>query len=80
MGGWTRWTETDPQEQIYIYDTTDGALSARLDGLPNVTLALAFSLFTFDLGWRHMALEYDEGGVDLDLTFSGPLIGFTFGL
>ena len=42
-GGWTRWTEADPQDQIYLFDRESGDLVHRIDGLPNVVLHLAFS-------------------------------------
>jgi WD40 repeat protein len=43
VGGWTRATETDPQEQIYFFDRASGALVKRIDGLPNVVWHLVFS-------------------------------------
>ena len=39
VGGWTRWTDADPQEQIYLFDRASGALVKRIDGLPNVVSA-----------------------------------------
>ena len=42
-GGWTRWTEADPQEQIYLFDRATGALVQRIDGLPNIVAHLVFS-------------------------------------
>ena len=42
-GGWTRWTEADQQEQIYLFDRESGAMTGRIDGLPNVVIDLAFS-------------------------------------
>src|ERR1700730_330083 len=42
-GGWTRWTEADPQEQIYLLDRATGALRQRIEGLPTVVDHLAFS-------------------------------------
>ena len=33
-GGWTRWSEADPQEQIYLFDRASGEMVARLEGLP----------------------------------------------
>jgi WD40 repeat protein len=35
-GGWTRATDADPQEQIYLFDRASGSLVKRIDGLPNV--------------------------------------------
>ena len=31
-GGWTRWSEADPQEQIYLFDRASGEMVARLRG------------------------------------------------
>jgi WD40 repeat protein len=42
-GGWTRWTEADRQEQIYLFDHTTGALVKRIDGLSSTVLHLVFS-------------------------------------
>ena len=41
--GWTRWTEADPQEQIYLFVRATGVLMRRIDGLPTVVDRLAFS-------------------------------------
>lgn len=42
-GGWTRWTEADPQQQIYFFDRASGAMTGRVDGLPSMVNDLAFS-------------------------------------
>jgi WD40 repeat protein len=42
-GGWTRWSETDKQEQIYLFDRQTGALVRRIEGLPSVVNHLVFS-------------------------------------
>lgn len=42
-GGWTRWTEGDPQEQIYLFNRATGELAGRIDGLPEIVLHLTFS-------------------------------------
>jgi WD40 repeat protein len=42
-GGWTRWTEADPQEQIYLFDRASGALRQRIEGLPSGVYHLVFS-------------------------------------
>jgi WD40 repeat protein len=43
-GGWTRWTSSSPQEQIYIFDRTTGKLLQRIEGrLPNIVTHLTFS-------------------------------------
>ena len=33
-GGWTRWTDADPQEQIYLFDREKSTLVKRIEGLP----------------------------------------------
>ena len=30
-GGWTRWSDADPREQIYLFDRASGALVKRID-------------------------------------------------
>lgn len=42
VGGWTRYSDDDRQEQIYLYSTDDGALLHRIEGLPSVVLGVAF--------------------------------------
>ena len=42
-GGWTRWTDADRQEQIYLFDRESGVLKQRIEGLPEVVDHLAFS-------------------------------------
>jgi WD40 repeat protein len=42
-GGWTRWADADPQEQIYLFDGATGAMVGRIEGLPNTVNHLAFS-------------------------------------
>ena len=42
-GGWTRCSDADPQEQIYLFDAATGAMIGRIEGLPNVVNHLAFS-------------------------------------
>jgi WD40 repeat protein len=43
VGGWTRWTEADRQEQIYLFNRETGALVQRIEGLPAVVYHLIFS-------------------------------------
>jgi WD40 repeat protein len=43
VGGWTRWTEADPQQQIYLFDRDTGALVHRIEGLQAVVEHLVFS-------------------------------------
>ena len=42
-GGWTRWTEAEPQEQIYLFDRATGTLVKRIEGLPSDVNSLMFS-------------------------------------
>ena len=42
-GGWTRITDADPQEQIYLFDRASGTLLRRIEGLPDTVFRLAFS-------------------------------------
>src|SRR3954447_13574032 len=42
-GGWTRWTNTDQQEQIYLFDRATGTLVPRIEGLPKPMRHLVFS-------------------------------------
>ena len=42
-GGWTRATDADPQEQIYLFDRATGTLVKRIEGLPDTVHSLAFS-------------------------------------
>ncbi len=60
VGGWTRWTKADPQEQIYLFDRATGALLQRIDGLPNVVLHLAFAR-----DGRRLVATLGDGGVRL---------------
>jgi dipeptidyl aminopeptidase/acylaminoacyl peptidase len=85
-GGWTRWTEADPQEQIYLFDRATGALVRRIEGLPNVVNHLAFSpdgarlaallvsgglrVYTKQIGWAEEARDEDYGDVSYGLDFA----------
>jgi WD40 repeat protein len=42
-GGWTTWTTDSPEESIYLFETRTGKITARIAGLPDSTLSLAFS-------------------------------------
>jgi len=59
-GGWTRWTEEDPQEQIYFFDAGTGAMTSRLDRLPDIVGHLAFSS-----DGRRLAAVLAAGGMRL---------------
>jgi WD40 repeat protein len=43
VGGWTRSTEADPTEQIYLFDRATGTLVKRIQGLPSFVESLVFS-------------------------------------
>jgi WD40 repeat protein len=76
-GGWTRWTEADPQEQIYLFDRATGVLVKRIEGLPNQVLHVAFSpdgarlaavlggkglrVYARETGWAEAARDEDYG-------------------
>jgi WD40 repeat protein len=76
-GGWTRWTEADRQQQIYLFDRASGALRARIDGLPDVVFHLNFSpdgnllaamtngeglrIYARDRGWAEVARDVHYG-------------------
>ena len=76
-GGWTRWTDADPEDQIYLFDRASGALVRRIERLPNVVWHLTFSpdgrrlaatlgsggirLYDRDRGWSEAARDEDYG-------------------
>jgi WD40 repeat protein len=43
VGGWLRWSEADPQEQIYLFDRATGGLRRRIDDLSGTVTGLTFS-------------------------------------
>jgi WD40 repeat protein len=43
VGGWTRWTDTDRQEQVYLFDRASGTITKRIDKLPTGVDHLTFS-------------------------------------
>lgn len=43
VGGWTRMSEDDPQEQIYLFNRESGTLVRRVAGVRQVVVDLAFS-------------------------------------
>jgi WD40 repeat protein len=62
-GGWMGWTP-DPQEAIYVFETRTGKMTARIEGLRQVTHSLAFSLdgryLAAGLGGRQGLRVYDR--------------------
>ena len=84
-GGWTRWTESDPQEQIYLFDRATGTLLKRIDGLPLTVESLVFSRDGSRLaaglgrgGLRVYAKERDWGEVARDQDYGGGVYGADF--
>ena len=86
VGGWTRWTEQDPQEQIFLF-TRDGALVTRIEGVPTVVHHLTFSrdgrylaaglggahgirLYDRQADWREVARDEQYGGAVYGLAFA----------
>jgi WD40 repeat protein len=76
-GGWTRATETDQAEQIYLFDRSTGTLVRRVVGLQSNVNYLVFSpdgnrlaaglgsgglrVFARDRGWDETARDEDYG-------------------
>jgi WD40 repeat protein len=84
-GGWTRWTEADPQEQIYLFDRASGAVRGRIEGLPDVVNRLTFSpsghLLAATLhstGLRIYARDRDWAEVASDVHYDRPSYGAAF--
>jgi WD40 repeat protein len=85
-GGWTRWTDADPQQQIYLFGLDSGSRFKRIDGLPNIVNHLAFSLdgrrlaatlgsggirlYDRDQGWVEMARDEDYGDQSYGAAFA----------
>jgi WD40 repeat protein len=85
-GGWTRWAQTDPQEQIYLFERASGALVKRIEGLPNVVYHLVFSpdgrrlaatmwsggirLYDRDRDWGEAARDADYGDLSYGAAFA----------
>ena len=80
-GGWTRWADADPQEQIYLFDRASGTLVKRIEGLPNDVVSLVFSpdgsrlaaglnggglrVYASERGWDEVARDEDYGDRNL---------------
>jgi WD40 repeat protein len=87
-GGWTRWTDADPVEQIYLFDRSSGLLIRRIDDLFGSIGDLAFSpdgavLAVITGGGRVELRLYasnrDWGFVASDSGYDGPGRRVTFG-
>ncbi|HKM71579.1 MAG TPA: hypothetical protein VJX94_16250 [Stellaceae bacterium] len=77
VGGWTRQTSADPQEQIYLFDRASGALRRRIEGVSLPALRLTFSTdgrllaaMTGDKGLRIYAGDRDWAEVARDTHYS----------
>jgi WD40 repeat protein len=82
VGGWTRATEADPQEQIYLFDRASGALQRRIGGLPSGVLRLTFSpdghllaAMVADKGLRIYARDQDWAEVARDAHYDWASYG-----
>jgi len=75
-GGWTRATDADRQEQIYLFDRATGTLVKRIEGLPGDVDSLVFSpdggrlaagfarglrVYAKERGWSEVARDDDYG-------------------
>jgi WD40 repeat protein len=85
-GGWTRWTEADPQDRIYLFDRASGSLVHPIDGLPAATNHLVFSsdgrrlaaslysgglrLYESDQGWTEVARDLAYGAQSYGASFA----------
>ena len=85
-GGWTRWTATDQQQQIYLIDRASGKFVHRIEGLPNVTSDLAFSpdgqslaailqtgglrIYSREENWSEVARDADHPGNLASMAFT----------
>jgi WD40 repeat protein/uncharacterized caspase-like protein len=85
VGGWTRWTAQDPQQQLYLF-TRDGALVTRIEGLPTRVQHLTFSrdgrYLAAGLGGAHGIRLYDRQAdwreVARDEQYGGDVYGLAF--
>ena len=57
-GGWTRWADSAPEESIYLFEPLTGKMAARIAGVPNTTVSLAFSP-----DGRYLAAGFNRGGL-----------------
>jgi WD40 repeat protein len=76
-----------PQEQIYLFDRSNGKLLQRIEGLPNFVFALVFSpdgsrlaALVGDSGLRVFAKETAWGEIARDEDYSEPSYGADFAL
>jgi WD40 repeat protein len=77
VGGWTRWSDDDKQQQIYIFSAINGTMRQRIDGLPNVVNNLMFSRdgqrLAVAIGWNAGLRLYERNGAGhwIETTTSG---------
>src|SRR5262252_2416098 len=85
-GGWTRWTTAVREHLIYLFEARTGKMVARIAGLPNVTMSLAFSpdgrylaagLFS-PYGLRIYDRDRQWGEAFHDADYGGNIYGVTF--
>jgi WD40 repeat protein len=85
-GGWTRASEADQQEQIYLFNRATGALVRRIEDLPACVFFLAFSregkrlaaMLAGGWGLRIYAGEHDWAEVARDEAYGGESYGADF--
>ncbi|MFL5280780.1 MAG: WD40 repeat domain-containing protein [Rhodopila sp.] len=85
-GGWMRWTETDKQEQIYLFDRATGRLVQRIEGLSNGVGHLAFSpdgrglaaVLGTGRGLRVYAREREWAEIARDTNYGDRSLGVAF--
>ena len=87
VGGWTRITDADPQEQIYLFDRASGTLLRRIEGLPDTVFRLAFSpdggrlAAVLGHGGLHIYArdsDYDKPSYGVDFAADGRLATTSF--
>jgi WD40 repeat protein len=83
--GWTRGTDADSQEQIFLFDRASGVLQRRIVGLPTQVLRLTFSpdgnllaALTGDKGLRIYARDQDWAELARDTHYDGVSYGAAF--
>ncbi len=85
-GGWTRGTNADRQQQIYLFDRETDALVQRIEGLPGVVRHLTFSpdgrflaatignegvcILACDQNWAEVARDFSYGNPTYGAVFA----------
>jgi hypothetical protein len=85
VGGRTRITDADQQEQLYLFDSATGALRRRVEGLTGIVSRLTFSpdgqflaAMVTDKGLRIYARDRDWAEVARDDQYDRPSYGVAF--